>query len=112
MSSKPKIANSQDDTYGIVFGSDRDVQDAQYEIEQLAMTLPEYRSLGRLFKKDNQYYRVILFRSEEEAERNLNTVSQVYGFIRRDDIRNLQEWCPNWLQNARTEQTIRYYDCP
>ena len=89
MSSKPKIANSQADTYGIVFGSDSDVHDAQYEIEQLAMTLPQYRSLGRLFKKGNEYLSVILFRSQTEAERNLNAVNQVYG-SRMPYIKDLQ----------------------
>ena len=110
---KLKIANAQEYTYGIVFSSENDIQDAKYEIEQLSERLPQYSSLAGLFRQAQQYHSVILFRSETEAQENLNSVSQVYQFIEpSNDIWDLQEECPNWLQNARTAQKIRYYNCP
>ncbi len=110
LSGKSGIANAQDYNYGIVFGSDSDIQEAEYEIEQLAGRLPQYSSLAGLFKKDNEYRSVILFRSEAEAEKNFNIVQQVYS-SRQPYKWDLQD-CRDWLQNARTEQQIRYYDCP
>lgn len=110
LSGKSGIANAQDYNYGIVFGSDRDIQEAEYEIEQLARRVPQYSSLAGLFKKDNEYRSVILFRSKEEANTNFGIVQQVYS------SRQLYKWdlqnCRDWLQNARSEQQIRYYNCP
>ncbi len=58
--------SSQTPSHGVVYGSDRGIQEAQWEIEQLPRRLPQYRGKNKLFKRKGFYVSVILFPTNRE----------------------------------------------
>lgn len=103
--------SSQPVSYGVVYGSDRGIQQAQWEIEQLSGRLPQYRNLERsLFKRSNFYVSVILFPTKQDADNALPTIEDEYK--RGSFVRPLNDWCrPNWSNYRTVIKGISYYDC-
>lgn len=104
--------NPSDFSYGVVYSSDKFIQKAQGEIDQLPRLLPQYRNLGRLFifKRRNLYVSVIVFPSQSDAKESLPIIENTYS--RGSFVVNLQEWCrPDWNRNTGVLEGVNYYDC-
>jgi hypothetical protein len=102
--------NQSDFSYGVVYSSDEVIQKAQGEIDQLPRLLPQYRNLGRLFKRRNLYVGVIVFPSPSDAKESLPIIENTYS--RGSFVVNLQEWCrPDWRKNTGVKLGVSYYDC-
>ena len=103
--------SSQTPSHGVVYGSDRGIQEAQWEIEQLSGRLPQYRNQNYLFKRGGYYVSVILFPTKQDADNALPTIENEYK--RGSFVRPLNEWCPNWKNPKKKdkESGISYYDC-
>ncbi|GBD51607.1 hypothetical protein D3800_10690 [Microcystis aeruginosa NIES-298] len=104
--------SSQTPFHGVIYGSDRGIQEAQWEIEQLPRRLPQYRNLKRsLFKRKGFYVSVILFPTKQDAYNALPIIENEYK--RGSFVRPLNEWCPNWKNPKKKdkESGISYYDC-
>ena len=102
--------NQSDFSYGVVYSSDEVIQKAQGEIDQLPRLLPQYRNLGRLFKRRNLYVGVIVFPSPSDAKESLPIIENTYS--RGSFVVNLQEWCrPDWNKNTAVLKGVSYYDC-
>ena len=98
-------------SWGVVYGSDTNIQEAQTEINQLPGRLPQYRNLERsLFKRSNFYVSVILFPTQQDANNALPIIENEYK--RGSFVRSLNEWCrPDWRTKTGEESGISYYDC-
>ena len=106
------IASAQPNfSWGVVYGSETNIQEAQTEINQLPGRLPQYRNLERLlFKRSNFYVSVILFPTKQDANNALPTIENEYK--RGSFVRPLNEWCrPNWRNYRTAINGINYYDC-
>jgi hypothetical protein len=109
------LASSQpqqrsDFSWGVVYSSDLKIQNAKQEIEQLPGVLPQYRNLGRLFKRRNWYVSVIVFPTSSDAKKSLPIIENTYS--RSSFVVNLQEWCrPDWSKNTGVLEGVNYYDC-
>lgn len=102
--------SSQPVSYGVVYGSDRGIQEAQWEIEQLPRRLPQYINKNKLFKRGGYYVSVILFPTEQDANNALPIIENEYK--RGSFVRPLNEWCrPNWSNYRTALNGISYYDC-
>ncbi|MCA2692692.1 MULTISPECIES: hypothetical protein [unclassified Microcystis] len=103
--------SSQTASYGVVYGSDRGIQQAQWEIEQLSGRLPQYRNQNYLFKRGEYYVSVILFPTKQDADNALPIIENEYK--RGSFVRPLNDWCPNWKNPKKKdkESGISYYDC-
>ena len=64
--------SSQTPSYGVIYGSDRGLQEAQWEIEQLPRRLPQDRGNNKLFKRKGFYVSVILFPTKQDANNALS----------------------------------------
>ena len=99
-------------SHGVVYGSDRGIQEAQWEIEQLPRRLPQYRNLDRsLFKRKGFYVSVILFPTKQDADNALPIIENEYK--RGSFVKSLNDWCPNRKNPKKKdkESGISYYDC-
>ncbi|MGV2389471.1 MAG UNVERIFIED_CONTAM: hypothetical protein LVR29_18240 [Microcystis novacekii LVE1205-3] len=98
-------------SWGVVYGSDTNIQEAQTEINQLPGRLPQYRNLERsLFKRSNFYVSVILFPTQQDANNALPIIENEYK--RGSFVRPLNDWCrPDWRTKIGKESGISYYDC-
>ncbi|MCE2662609.1 MAG: hypothetical protein PX481_00905 [Microcystis sp. M53603_WE2] len=106
------IASAQPNfSWGVVYGSETNIQEAQTEINQLPGRLPQYRNLERLlFKRSNFYVSVILFPTKQDANNALPIIENEYK--RGSFVRSLNEWCrPNWSNYRTAINGISYYDC-
>lgn len=102
--------SSQTASYGVVYGSDRGIQQAQWEIEQLPRRLPQYGGKNKLFKRKGFYVSVILFPTKQDANNALPTIENEYK--RGSFVRPLNDWCrPNWSNYRTAINGINYYDC-
>jgi hypothetical protein len=102
--------SSQTASYGVVYGSDRGIQQAQWEIEQLSGRLPQYRNQNYLFKRGEYYVSVIVFPSQIDANNALPIIENEYK--RGSFVRPLNDWCrPDWRTKKGEESGISYYDC-
>jgi hypothetical protein len=102
--------SSQPVPYGVVYGSDRGIQQAQWEIEQLSGRLPQYRNLNYLFRRGEYYVSVIVFPSQIDANNALPIIDNQYR--RGSFVVPLNEWCrPNWRNYRTAINGINYYDC-
>jgi hypothetical protein len=101
--------SSQTASYGVVYGSDRGIQQAQWEIEQLSGRLPQYRNQNYLFKRGGFYVSVILFPTRQDADNALPIIENEYK--RGSFVKSLNDWCPNWKNQQKKESGISYYDC-
>ena len=102
--------SSQTASYGVVYGSDRGIQQAQWEIEQLSGRLPQYRNQNYLFKRGEFYVSVIVFPSQIDANNALPIIENEYK--RGSFVRPLNDWCrPDWRTKKGEESGISYYDC-
>jgi len=102
--------SSQTASYGVVYGSDRGIQQAQWEIEQLPRRLPQYGGKNYLFKRGEFYVSVILFPTEQDANNALPIIENEYK--RGSFVRPLNDWCrPNWSNYRTAINGISYYDC-
>lgn len=103
--------SSQTPSYGVIYGSDRGIQEAQWEIEQLPRRLPQYRNLKRsLFKRKGFYVSVILFPTKQDADNARPIIENEYK--RGSFVRPLNDWCrPNWSNYRTALSGISYYDC-
>jgi len=106
------IASAQPNfSWGVVYGSDTNIQEAQTEINQLPGRLPQYRNLERLlFKRSNFYVSVIVFPSQIDANNALSIIENEYK--RGSFVVPLNDWCrPNWSNYRTALSGISYYDC-
>jgi hypothetical protein len=108
------IASAQPNfSWGVVYGSETNIQEAQTEINQLPGRLPQYRNLERLlFKRSNFYVSVILFPTKQDANNALPIIENEYK--RGSFVRPLSDWCPNWKnpeKKEKIESGIPYFDC-
>ncbi|MDB9392753.1 hypothetical protein [Microcystis aeruginosa] len=102
--------SSQPVSYGVVYGSDRGIQQAQWEIEQLSGRLPQYRNQNYLFRRGEYYVSVIVFPSQIDANNALPIIDNQYR--RGSFVVPLNEWCrPNWRNYRTAINGISYYDC-
>lgn len=102
--------SSQPVSYGVVYGSDRGIQQAQWEIEQLPRRLPQYGGKNKLFKRKGFYVSVILFPTKQDANNALPIIENEYK--RGSFVRPLNDWCrPNWSNYRTAINGINYYDC-
>ena len=103
--------SSQPVSYGVVYGSDRGIQQAQWEIEQLSGRLPQYINQNYLFRRGEYYVSVILFPTKQDADNALPIIENEYK--RGSFVRPLNDWCPNWKNPKKKdkESGISYYDC-
>ena len=102
--------SSQTASYGVVYGSDRGIQQAQWEIEQLPRRLPQYINKNKLFKRKGFYVSVILFPTKQDANNALPIIENEYK--RGSFVVPLNEWCrPNWRNYRTAINGINYYDC-
>ncbi|WP_072925009.1 hypothetical protein [Microcystis aeruginosa] len=106
------IASAQPNfSWGVVYGSDTNIQETQTEINQLPRRLPQYRNLERsLFKRSNFYVSVILFPTQQDANNALPIIENEYK--RGSFVVPLNDWCrPDWRTKKGEESGISYYDC-
>ncbi|NCS24218.1 MAG: hypothetical protein GPI96_06755 [Microcystis aeruginosa BS13-02] len=104
--------SSQTPSHGVIYGSDRGIQEAQWEIEQLPRRLPQYINKNKLFKRKGFYVSVILFPTKQDADNARPIIENEYK--RGLFVRPLNEWCPNWKNPKKKEDTesgIRYFNC-
>ena len=104
--------SSQTPSHGVVYGSDRGIQEAQWEMEQLPRRLPQYRGKNKLFKRKGFYVSVILFPTKQDANNALPIIENEYK--RGSFFRPLSDWCPNWKnpeKKEKIESGIPYFDC-
>lgn len=104
--------SSQPVSYGVVYGSDRGIQQAQWEIEQLSGRLPQYINQNYLFRRGEYYVSVILFPTKQDANNALQIIENEYK--RGSFVRPLSDWCPNWKnpeKKEKIESGIPYFDC-
>ena len=102
--------SSQTPSHGVVYGSDRGIQEAQWEMEQLPRRLPQYRGKNKLFKRKGFYVSVILFPSKQDADNARPIIEDEYK--RGSFVVPLNEWCrPDWRTQKGEESGISYYDC-
>ena len=102
--------SSQPVSYGVVYGSDRGIQEAQWEIEQLPRRLPQYINKNKLFKRKGFYVSVILFPSKQDADNARPIIEDEYK--RGSFVVPLNDWCrPNWSNYRTAINGINYYDC-
>ena len=103
---------SNDSFFGVVYSSDRDIQQAKWETDQLAGRLSQYQNQAKLFKRRNWYVSVIVFPSQSDAKESLSIIENTYS--RGSFVVNLQEWCrPDWNENKNKAvlKGVSYYDC-
>jgi hypothetical protein len=108
------LASSQNKSnnpyFGVVYSSDRDIQQAKWETDQLAGRLSQYQNQAKLFKRRNWYVSVIVFPSRSDAKESLSIIENTYS--RGSFVVNLQEWCrPDWDRNTAVLKGVNYYDC-
>ena len=97
-------------SFGVVYSSDRDIQQAQGETDQLAGRLSQYQNQAKLFKRRNWYVGVIVFPSPSDAKESLPIIENTYS--RGSFVVNLQEWCrPDWTKYTAVLEDVNYYDC-
>lgn len=102
--------SSQTPSHGVIYGSDRGIQEAQWEIEQLPRRLPQYINKNKLFKRKGFYVSVILFPTKQDADNALPIIENEYK--RGSFVRSLNDWCrPNWTNYRKVLNGINYYDC-
>ena len=101
---------SNNPSFGVVYSSDRDIQQAKWETDQLAGRLSQYQNQAKLFKRRNWYVGVIVFPSQSDAKESLPIIEDTYS--RGSFVVNLQEWCrPDWNRNTGVLEGVNYYDC-
>lgn len=101
---------SNNPSFGVVYSSDRDIQQAKWETDQLAGRLSQYQNQAKLFKRRNWYVGVIVFPSQSDAKESLPIIENTYS--RGSFVVNLQEWCrPDWNKNTEVLKGVSYYDC-
>jgi len=101
---------SNNPSFGVVYSSDRDIQQAKWETDQLAGRLSQYQNQAKLFKRRNWYVSVIVFPSPSDAKESLPIIENTYS--RGSFVVNLQEWCrPDWNKNTEVLKGVSYYDC-
>ena len=86
-------------TWGIIFGGDKSLKEAQYEITQAGKKgLPA----GRIFLRAGSYRSVIIVGNRAEAEDLLGKVKKY-----RDSsyVVNMEKWCPNTVSQGT------HFDC-
>jgi hypothetical protein len=100
---------SNNPSFGVVYSSDRDIQQAKWETDQLAGRLSQYQNQAKLFKRRNWYVSVIVFPSPSDAKESLPIIENTYS--RGSFVVNLQEWCrPDWRKNTGAKLGVDY-DC-
>jgi hypothetical protein len=108
------LASSQNKSnnpyFGVVYSSDRDIQQAKWETDQLAGRLSQYQNQAKLFKRRNWYVSVIVFPRQSDAKESLSIIENTYS--RGSFVVNLEEWChPDWDRNTAVLKGVNYYDC-
>ena len=89
--------------WGIVFGVERTLASAQYEIYRADnINLPNNARTGVYFRR-NRYNSVLIFESQQDAQNSLRTVNRNLG--RGSYVVNLQSWC------AGSQPRIQYTEC-
>ncbi|MEB3316023.1 MAG: hypothetical protein VKK32_07410 [Candidatus Melainabacteria bacterium] len=102
--------SSQTPSHGVIYGSDRGIQEAQWEIEQLPRRLPQYINKNKLFKRKGFYVSVILFPTKQDADNARPIIENEYK--RGSFVRSLNDWCrPNWSNYRTALNGISYYEC-
>lgn len=97
-------------SWGVVYSSDREIQQVKQEREQLLRILSKYRTQAQLFKRRQWYVNVVLFSNEQNAEKARNVIN--YEYSTEVFVVELKYWCrPNWSQFETQKQGVRYYDC-
>ena len=92
--------------WGIVFGGDKNIKEARREIERAAKL--SYQN-PTLFYKSGWYRSVILYNSEDKAQKSL---SAIHKNLRRGSyLVNIKQWCPYGIFSSRQDQNIKYYQC-
>lgn len=117
--------------YGLVYGSDTDIERSDYEIKRfrnnrnLPQELRKYNNKSSMFVLNNLYRSVLLFNTKKEArnaqpsvEKYLNNIDR--GTIAKNNpnwsrgsyVVDLNRWCrPDWNSKKESKDGINYYNC-
>lgn len=102
--------NQSNFSYGVVYGSDTDIDKAQFEIQQLPLILPEYTNKNYLFKRRQWYASVVLFSNESDANIARSIIEKKYA--PGSFVIPLKQWCRNdWINNTGNKKGLDFYDC-
>ncbi|MGI0488548.1 hypothetical protein ACN4EK_24320 [Pantanalinema rosaneae CENA516] len=95
--------------YGIVISGDRELPQAQFEVNRAKKNKPPYPNTY-LFYRSRWYRGLVLFKTKKEADSALPTISKQ---IRKGSyIVKLNEWCPGWQSfPVRKNNTVSFYRC-
>jgi len=112
--------------YGVVYGSDTNIQDSEYEILRFKnnQELPQYNGKSVMFFRDNVFKSLLLFntklearKAQEQVEAYLNKVDRQGiaknnpNWVRGSYVVDLSRWCLNWSKNQKTQDKIKYHSC-
>jgi hypothetical protein len=102
----PAIAKAEQ--WGVVFGGNRDISEAQYEINRAKANRPPYPS-ATLFYRSRWYRSVIIFQDKNKAQAAL---SNIHNQLRKGSyVVNVDDWCTHWQSNKATFNGISFYRC-
>ena len=91
--------------WGIVFGADKTIFGAEYEIKKAK----EIFKNVRLFYRKGWYRSVIVFDNKEKAEEKL---PEIRNKLREGSyLVTLSKWCPQVTAETKKENNLEYYEC-
>jgi cell division septation protein DedD len=82
------------DTWVVVFGADKTIESAQYELE----TLTRAGFQGYIVRRGSWFRTLATFPSQEAADSNAPAISRAVG--RQVFVLNLEQWCPGIRDRA------------
>lgn len=101
--SLPSVTKTTDDvnsTFGVVFGADKTIDEANYEVSVKAKKIGVDNA--QIFLRSGLYRSVAVYPSRAEAEEALGKLKQ----LRQDSfVVDMTKWCPN------TTRQSQYFEC-
>jgi len=118
--------------WGLVYGSDAGFEDAQNEIlrfnnsdqSKIPPAFRPYKSKAAVFRRRGSFRSVLLFYTEQDANKALPTIENTLTDIdkrppvnapstwqRGSFVVNLNAWCPKWNSQSIKKQGITQYSC-
>ena len=117
--------------YGLVYGSDTNIERSDYEIKRfrnnrnLPQDLRKYNNQSSMFVLNGLYKGVLLFNTKKEArdaqpgvEKYLNDIDRKTiaqdnpNWSRGSYVVDLSRWCsPDWNSKRESKNRISYYNC-
>ncbi len=117
--------------WGLVYGSDPEFEDARREIlrfndsdqSKIPPSFRPYKSKAALFLRRGSFRSVLLFYTEQDAQKALPTIEKTLTEIdkrsmnapltwrRGSFVVNLNAWCPKWNSQSTKKDGIIQYSC-